>query len=107
MKVSDYIKGKYADMGISMSDTGILGVIISSNLNPEESVSSDNFRDIEIAFIKSIPEIILRPQSISELGVSISRASTEDIIAYYRSQCRKYSIKDEIEEKRPTIRFIR
>lgn len=107
MKISDYIKGKYSDMGISISEAGLLSIIVGAELNPEESVSPSNFRDVEIAFIRSIPDIILRPRSISELGVSISRASTDDIIAYYRSQCRKYSIEDEIKETKPKVRFLK
>lgn len=58
-----------------------------------------------MAIVKSIPSLLLFPQSISEGGMSISRAQTDDIKAYYHLKCKEYGIKDEL-SNRPKVKFL-
>lgn len=56
-------------------------------------LSSENKRDVEIAIAGFIPQLLLRPKSVSEGGVTIS-FDTQAIKDYYAFLCKKYDLKD-------------
>ena len=78
MTAVDYLRAKYQAMGIYASDEWLKTVV---------------------------PELLLMPTSVSELGVSISRASRESIEKYYRMECSRLGLVDRLTEK-ATVRFL-
>ena len=53
--------------------------------------------------MKFVPQLLLRPASVSEGGASISRAQRADIEAWYRQEAKRLGIADGLS---PKVRFI-
>ncbi len=105
MTVSDYIKGQFEDFGVRLSEAFVLEVTLKHNLTASDEVTSSNFDTVNRAVVKSIPKLLIMPQSISEGSMSISKAQREAITDYYRHQCKELGIKDEL-TKRPKVTFL-
>ena len=58
-------------------------------------LTSDNKTDVEKAMAGFIPQLLLRPTSLSEGGYSVS-FSVDAIKEYYAFLCKKYEIDDSI-----------
>lgn len=98
MTNKDYLKQKFASLGFSFSEADLLDMGIK---NADNEADNDTYK----AFISFIPQLLLRPQSVSEGGTSISRASKEDIISFYKNECKKLGIADVFAEKKPKVKF--
>lgn len=105
MTVSDYIKGQFEDFGVRVSEAFVLEVTLKHNLTSSDEVSASNFDKVNRAVVKSIPKLLIMPQSISEGSMSISKAQREAITDYYKHQCKELGIKDEL-TKRPKVTFL-
>lgn len=105
MTVSDYIKGQFEDFGVRLSEAFVLEVTLKHNLTSSDEVSASNFDKVNRAVVKSIPKLLIMPQSISEGSMSISKAQREAITDYYKHQCKELGIKDEL-TKRPKVTFL-
>jgi len=92
MTVKDYIVGKFQSFGINISEADLLDITQEGG----KEITSDSIREIQIAILKFIPSLLLRPQSISESGFSISRAQSDDIRAYYDYQCKELGIENQL-----------
>lgn len=103
MTIGEFIRSKYRDWGVVCTDADLIfpGVCIS----PDDRLTSKNIIEVERALLGRIPELLLMPQSVSELGVSISRASREAIMTYYRYKCKELGVPDKLTE-RNTVRFL-
>lgn len=99
MNAKDFIKQKFASVGITLTDADLLQMKVK-----DEEVTTDKIDNLHITFVKSIPMILLRPTSISEGGVAISRANKDDIMTYYANECKRLGLKDEL-TKKPKVRF--
>lgn len=99
MLVSDYISQKMASLGLTSSEADILDM----GLLGSDELTAENLQSAQIAFVKFIPSILIRPTSISEGGVSISRAQRQDIEAFYKSECSRLGIENVLI---PKIRFL-
>ena len=105
MKISEYIVRQFEDFGMRLSEAAVLEFVNKNKLEADAEVSKSNFRSVHVATVKFVPRLLIMPQSISEGGVSISKASREAILDWYRMQCKEYGIKDEL-SKRPTVTFL-
>lgn len=105
MNVSDYIRQTFLDFGVRLSDASVLKIALIAGINTDDVIVRGNIRGVDMAIVKSIPSLLLFPQSISEGGMSISRAQTDDIKAYYHLKCKEYGIKDEL-SNRPKVKFL-
>lgn len=97
MTNKDYLAQKFASLGLSFSEADLLDM----GINADNEADNDTYK----AFISYIPQLVLRPQSVSEGGTSISRASKEDIISFYKNECKRLGIADVLVEKKPKVRF--
>ncbi len=105
MTVSDYIKGQFEDFGVRLSDASVVEITIKGKLTSSDEVTESNFDKVNRAIVKSIPKLLMMPQSISEGSMSITKAQREAIMDYYRLQCKELGMKDEL-TKRPKVTFL-
>ena len=61
----------------------------------DAELTEENKVEVEIAIAGFIPQLLLRPKSISEGGYSVSY-DTQAIKDYYAFLCKKYGIENEI-----------
>ena len=94
MTVKEFIESKYRSLGGMVPAHEVETVVIASELSPDTSLTSETLSAVERAFVKRIPEVLLQPTSISELGVSISRAEQEALRLYYRTKCRELGLEN-------------
>lgn len=104
MTVREYIAGKFASFGLTDYDVDIEATLVA--LIPDETISESNIRKAEVAFVKRVPELLLRPSSISELGVSVSYASKADLRAYYALKCKELGLRDELSTDKAKVKFL-
>lgn len=94
MTVKEFIESKYRSLGGMAPTHEVETVVIASKLDPDAPLTSETLATAERAFVKRIPEVHLQPTSISELGVSISRAGQDALRLYYRTKCRELGIEN-------------
>lgn len=89
MTIREYILSKFKSYSIELSDADLLDMCIS--LNDKDEVTSDNLFSIKRAICKFLPDLLARPASISEGGMSVSwdKAGLE---AYYDILCKDTGI---------------
>jgi hypothetical protein len=100
MITSDYIKQKFQTFGIRLSEVDLLDI----SLGLDEEVTTDNKLKVDVAIVKFIPSLLLRAQSISESGFSMSW-NIQGIKDYYSWACKEYGLKDELSNK-PKVTFL-
>lgn len=71
----------------------------------DDDVMSDNVDSISVAIARFIPTLLLRPTSINESGFSMSW-NTQGVKDYYSLLCKKYGLKDELNDNKPKIRIL-
>nr|WP_311470149.1 DUF6706 family protein [uncultured Porphyromonas sp.] len=103
MTILEYILEKYKAMGVALSESYVQTLLVGK-VNMHEDVYTYGGARAHRIFVESLPEFLLMPSSVSELGVSISRSSREAVEKYYRMECRRLGITDALTE-RPIIRF--
>lgn len=100
----EYLRSKYQAMGVSLSDEYIKTLLIGKCAMLNEMTAGDKDA-VHRMFVESLPEFLLMPTSVSELGVSISRASSEAIEKYYQMECRRLGIPNRLAPQ-PKVRFL-
>lgn len=90
MIISDYIKKKFQSSGITISEADLFDICPE---NGSAELTSENKGEVEIAIAGFIPQLLLRPKSFSENGISISW-DTKSIMDYYAFLCKKYDLAD-------------
>lgn len=102
MNIGEYMAQRFASLGLVLSGADLLDMgILDKTI---ELDSQDLITDAYIKFIKSLGSLLIRPESVSEGGVSISRAKREDILLFYEGQCRRLGLTPVI-SNRPKVRF--
>lgn len=102
MTARDYMLQRFASVGMTLTEADI----VDMNISGDEEVTRENQEKMYKSFIKFIPMMLLRPASITEGGVSISRASEKDIVAFYSNECKRLGLKDELSKPKPKVRFL-
>lgn len=100
MIVGDYIKQKFQTFGIRLSEADLLDISLEVN----DEVTDDNKLKISVSIAKFIPSLLLRAQSISESGFSMSW-NIQGVKDYYSWACKEYGLKDELSNK-PKVTFL-
>lgn len=103
MTKRDYMLQRFASVGMTLTEADLVDMEIK---DVDEDVTSENQKELYIAFIKSIPMMLLRSTSISEGGVSISRANKEDIKDFYSNECKRLGLKNELPQPKPKVKFL-
>ena len=78
---------------------------IYAKVSIDDDVMSDNVYSISVAIARFIPSLLLRPTSINESGFSMSW-NTQGVKDYYSLLCKKYGLKDELNDNKPKIRIL-
>lgn len=78
---------------------------LNARVNIEDDVDADVIDNISVAIAQFIPSLLLRPTSINESGFSMSW-NTQGVKDYYSLLCKKYGLKDELNDNKPKIRIL-
>ena len=105
MNVRDYISSKFQSFGIQVSEADLLDMSLNARVNIEDDVDVDVIDNISVAIARFIPSLLLRPTSINESGFSMSW-NTQGVKDYYSLLCKKYGLKDELNDNKPKIRIL-
>lgn len=105
MNVREYISSKFQSFGIQVSEADLLDMSLNARVNIEDDVDADVIDNISVAIARFIPSLLLRPTSINESGFSISW-NTQGVRDYYSLLCKKYGLKDELNDNKPKIRIL-
>ena len=105
MNVRRYISDKFQSFGIQVSEADLLDMSLNARVNIEDDVDADVIDNISVAIARFIPSLLLRPTSINESGFSMSW-NTQGVKDYYSLLCRKYGLKDELNDNKPKIRIL-
>lgn len=105
MNVRDYISSKFQSFGIQVSEADLLDMSLNAKVAIDDDVMSDNVDSISVAIARFIPSLLLRPTSINESGFSMSW-NTQGVRDYYSLLCKKYGLKDELNDNKPKIRIL-
>jgi len=105
MNVKEYISSKFLSFGIQVSEADLLDMSLNAKVAIDDDVMSDNVDSISVAIARFIPSLLLRPTSINESGFSMSW-NTQGVKDYYSLLCKKYGLKDELNDNKPKIRIL-
>ena len=105
MNVRKYISDKFQSFGIQVSEADLLDMSLNANVAIDDDVMSDNVDSISVAIAHFIPSLLARPTSISESGFSMSW-NPQGLKDYYSLLCKKYGLKDELNDSKPKITFL-
>lgn len=105
MNVRKYISDKFQSFGIQVSEADLLDMSLNANVAIGDDVMSDNVDSISVAIAHFIPSLLLRPTSINESGFSMSW-NTQGVKDYYSLLCKKYGLKDELNDNKQKIRIL-
>ena len=96
MTIKDYITSKFQSFGIELSEANLVDISMIVSLADE--FTQDNKNDVYLAIVKNvIPQLLLRPKSISESGFSISY-DTDALKNYYAWLCNALGIEDNLND---------
>lgn len=104
MTVDNYIRDKFQTFGISLSEADLLEISLSSGISGEDEIAPSNIGLVSVAMAKFIPSLLLRANSISENGFSMSW-DIKGVKEYYSFLCKKYGLEDTLSDK-PKVRFL-
>lgn len=104
MTVKEYILQKFHVFGINLSEADLLDVYLASGINGEDEINETIHNHVEVSIVKFIPSLLLRATSIDESGFSMSW-NTQGIKDYYSLLCKRYGLKDELNNK-PKVTFL-
>lgn len=103
MTVNEYISQKFQSFAIQLSEADLLDMCLNAKVSGEDEMSEDYYGRVSVAITKFIPSLLLRANSISESGFSMSW-DIQGIKDYYSFLCKKYGLKDELSNK-PKVTF--
>lgn len=92
MIIKEYIKSKFQQFGITLSDADLVDISLSVDLG--EELSKENRNSVYLALVKTvIPQLLLRAKSVSENGFAISWDNNA-LLKYYSWLCNELGIED-------------
>lgn len=102
MKVKDYISTKFQSFGISLSEADLVDITLSTNIDLESDISTENKRAVEISMVGFIPALLLRANwSQGDMSESYNSQGVKD---HYSYLCKLYGLEDQLSPK-PTVTF--
>ena len=109
MTVADYIRDKFRKFDIILSESDLLEMSLSSGINGEDELTSENIGLVSVSMVGFIPSLLLRAtsKSVSENGHSKSQSwDVSGIKEYYAFLCKKYGLNDELNADKPKVKFL-
>lgn len=104
MTIKEFITKRYQSFGGVAPEHEIEAVVLAGELDPDANLTRETLMIAERAFVQRIPEMLLQPTSVSELGVSISRAGQDALRVYYRAKCRELGLENLLDaSERPKV----
>lgn len=104
MTIKEFITKRYQSFGGVVPEHEVEAVVLAGELDPDANLTRETLMIAERAFVQRIPEMLLQPTSVSELGVSISRAGADALRAYYRAKCRELGLENLLDaSERPRV----
>lgn len=100
MTIFEYISQQFASLGLVLNEADCVNMGL---WNHSEQLTESNQPEIYTSFVQYLPSILLRPTSVSEGGVSITRAQKADIEVFYNAECANLGIRNVM---KPRLRFI-
>lgn len=104
MTVNDYILQKFQTFSVNLSEADLFDICLNAKISGEDEMNPSNIGLVSVAMAKFIPSLLLRANSISENGFSMSW-DTKGIKEYYSFLCKKYGLEDTLSDK-PKVRFL-
>lgn len=98
MKATQFITQKLGSFGISVSEADLLEVKQRAGLSYDSEATEENMPSIAYGMSILIPQLLARPKSISEGGVSVSW-DTKGLRDYYSLLCKLYGITDVLSDE--------
>jgi len=96
MTIKDYITSKFQTFGINLSEADLADISMTVSLTDEFTQENKNY--VYLALVGSvIPQLLLRPKSISESGFSISY-DNDALKNYYAWLCNELGIEDTLND---------
>jgi hypothetical protein len=95
MILKDYIQQKFQSFGYSISDDMVSVACLSEGIDSAVELVTDNVGYGDYMMCILIPDVMMRPDSISEGGISVSYKK-ENIEKYYRLLCKRFGIEDKL-----------
>lgn len=105
MNIKEYISGKFQSFGIQLSEADLLDMSLNAHKELEGEVNQECIGSVSVAMARFIPSLLARPTSISESGFSMSW-NPQGLKDYYSLLCKKYGLKDELNDSKPKITFL-
>ena len=95
MTVKEYIIGKFSIFGITFSDADFADISLKVNLS--DIFSDDNRIEVlrQLA-VCVIPQLLLRPKSVSENGFTITSFDVNSLMKYYAWLCAETGLEDKL-----------
>lgn len=104
MTIKEFITKRYQSFGGVAPEHEVEAVVLAGELDPDAALTRETLMIAERAFVQRIPEMLLQPTSVSELGVSISRAGADALRVYYRAKCRELGLENLLDaSERPRV----
>lgn len=108
MTINEYIKGKFSSFGVTLSDSDLWDILVSSGQYGDDEMNNESCRLVSIGIITFIPSLLARPTSFSigENGHSKSKSwDVNGIKSYYSMLCKQYGLEDKLNNK-PKVTFL-
>lgn len=96
MTVKDYIRERFQTFGIQLSEADLLDIVEDAGLeNGDIERDASNKVCVSVAMAKFIPSLLLRAQSMSEGGCSMSW-NIQGVKDYYFFLCSEYNLPNKL-----------
>lgn len=95
MIINDYIQQKFQTFGIQLSEADLLDMCLTSKISGEDDITPDNHTRVHVSIARFIPSLLLRAQSMSEGGCSISW-NIQGVKDYYYFLCSEYNLPNKL-----------
>jgi len=93
MKVAAFIQDKFQSFGITVSEAETLEMSINGGIDLNADLTAENMKAVSVAIAGFIPSLLLRPQSVSEGGFSMS-FNAQSLKDFYSSECARLGIEN-------------
>ena len=90
MSIRDYITKEISILGLEYSTADIDNFMALNNINADANLTEIR-RSVDIAIVNLIPALLLRPNSVSEGGYSVSW-NKDNLLSYYNLRCTQLGI---------------
>jgi hypothetical protein len=88
--------------GFDVTEPELLRMSKLNHFDLNDEITDENMRVVDIANIRLVPFLLLRPENVAEGGWSITRAKKDAILEWYKQMCTENGLENTY---RPKVRF--